>query len=55
MVDFKALEPFKRPVTLAEIKDTPSLQEMALIKQMRLSVGPVTKKEWDIILKMGEM
>ena len=55
MVDFKALEPFKRPVTLKEIKATKSLQDMALVKQMRLSVGPVTKKEWDIILKMGEM
>jgi predicted RNA-binding protein with PUA-like domain len=55
MVDFKALESFKRPVTLKEIKATPSLQDMALVKQMRLSVGPVTKTEWDIILKMGEM
>lgn len=54
MVDFKAVKPFKKPVTLKEIKATKSLQDMALIKQMRLSVGPVTKKEWDTILKMGE-
>ena len=53
MVDFKAIKPMPRPVTLAEIKATDSLQEMALIKQMRLSVGPVRKKEWDIICKMG--
>lgn len=55
MVDFKAIKPLKTPVTLKEIKATPSLSEMALVKQMRLSVGPVTKKEWDIILKMGGM
>ncbi len=55
MVDFKAVKPFKKPVTLKEIKATKSLQDMALVKQMRLSVGPVTKKEWDIILKMGDM
>jgi len=55
MVDFKAIKPFKKPVTLKEIKTTKSLQDMALVKQMRLSVGPVTKKEWDIIMKMGGM
>ena len=55
MVDFKAVKPLKKPVTLAQIKDTKSLANMALVKQMRLSVGPVTKKEWDIILKMGGM
>lgn len=55
MVDFKTLEPFKKPVTLKEIKSTKSLQDMALVKQMRLSVGPVTRPEWNIILKMGDM
>ena len=53
MVDFKAIQPLKQPVTLATIKQTPSLHDMALLKQMRLSVSPVTKKEWDILLKMG--
>lgn len=51
MVDFKAVKPVTRPVTLAEIKDTPELKDMALLKQSRLSVSPVTKKEWDFILK----
>lgn len=55
MVDFKAVKPFKKPVTLKDIKATKSLSDMALVKQMRLSVGPVTKTEWDIILKMGGM
>ncbi|MEM9468603.1 MAG: EVE domain-containing protein [Pseudomonadota bacterium] len=53
MVDFKAIKPMPKPVTLKQIKETKSLAEMALIKQMRLSVCPVRKKEWDIICKMG--
>jgi predicted RNA-binding protein with PUA-like domain len=53
-VDFKALKPLKRPVTLKEIKATPSLANMALIKQSRLSVGPVTKAEWETIIRMSE-
>ena len=53
MVDFKAIKPVPKPVTLKQIKETPELSDMALVKQMRLSVGPVTKKEWDIICKMG--
>jgi predicted RNA-binding protein with PUA-like domain len=55
MVDFKAIEPFKKPVTLQQIKETPTLQDMALVKQSRLSVCPVTKSEWELILKMGGM
>ena len=53
MVDFKAVKAIKNPVTLATIKETKSLAGMALLKQSRLSVSPVSKKEWDIISKMG--
>ena len=53
MVDFKALKPVEKPVTLAEIKATPELQDMALVRQSRLSVCPVTAKEWRLILKMS--
>ena len=53
MVDFKALKPVEKPVTLAEIKATPELQEMALVRQSRLSVCPVAAKEWRLILKMS--
>lgn len=53
MVDFKALKPLPKPVTLAQIKGTPELQDMALVKQSRLSVCPVTKEEWDVISKMA--
>ena len=51
MVDFKAVEPLKNPVTLADIKTDPKLANMALLKQSRLSVSPVTKAEWDYIIK----
>lgn len=54
MVDFKAIKPVNKPVTLAQIKADPSLSEMALLKQMRLSVAPVRKNEWDYILKLSE-
>lgn len=53
MVDFKAIKPVPNPVTLADIKANPDLQDMALIKQSRLSVCPVTDKEWKIISKMA--
>ena len=53
MVDFKALKPVVKPVTLAEIKATQELQDMSLVRQSRLSVCPVTAKEWRVILKMS--
>ncbi len=52
MVDFRAVEPLPRPVTLKEIKETQALQDMALIRQSRLSVMPVTEREWEVILGM---
>lgn len=53
MVDFRALIPLKKPVTLKEIKAHPELQDMALVKQSRLSVSPVKPKEWRIICELG--
>ncbi len=53
MVDFKALMPVKTPVTLADIKAEPRLQDMALIRQSRLSVMPVGDQEWRIICGMA--
>ena len=52
-VDVKAVGPFPRPVTLAEIKAEPKLSELALVKQSRLSVVPVSAAEWKLICKMG--
>jgi len=52
-VDIKAVEKVAKPVTLAAIKAEPKLAEMALLKQSRLSVPPVSDAEWKIVCKMG--
>jgi predicted RNA-binding protein with PUA-like domain len=54
MVDVKAVRPFKRPVTLAEIKGEPRLEEVALVRQSRLSVMPIEPEHWKLICAMGE-
>jgi predicted RNA-binding protein with PUA-like domain len=54
MVDVKAIKPFVKPVTLAQIKDEPRLAEIALVRQSRLSVLPLRAAEWKLICKMGE-
>ena len=54
MVDVKALHPFERPVSLAEIKAEPRLQALPLIRQSRLSVMPIGKTEWQLIGTRGE-
>ncbi len=41
-------------MTLAAIKAEPKLQAMELLRQSRLSVAPVRKEEWDLVLKMAE-
>jgi predicted RNA-binding protein with PUA-like domain len=52
-VDVLPVRKLPRPVTLAEIKAMPELQDMALVKLGRLSVSPVSDREWEIICKMG--
>ena len=42
-----------RPVTLAEVKGSKPLAGMALVRYGRLSVQPVTPREWDAVVKMG--
>ncbi len=53
VVDLQALEPLGRPVTLAEIKANPDLAEIALVRQSRLSVVPLTKAEYGTIVKLA--
>lgn len=52
-VDVAALKPLKTFVTLLDVKAESRLTEMALLKQSRLSVQPVTDAEWKLICKMG--
>jgi len=55
MVEIKFVKEFKNPLTLEVIKSNPKLQSMKLIQRgQRLSIQPVTKDEWEKILKMGE-
>ncbi len=54
VTDVKAKKKLKRPVSLEEIKNTPELSDIALIKQSRLSVMPLKKNEWDLILGLSQ-
>ena len=53
VVDVKATKKLKNPVSLDQIKENSKLQDIALVKQSRLSVMPLKKTEWDIIIKMS--
>jgi len=54
VVDLKPVDTLKNPVTLAQIKQESSLKEISLVRQGRLSVMPLSKKEFDKILEMSE-
>jgi len=54
VVNLRACKPMSVPVTLDAIKTHSELSDIALIKQSRLSVMPLTKKEFKTILKMGQ-
>ncbi len=46
--------PFRQPVTLRAIKEHPGLQGIALVRQSRLSVIPLLKEEFDLIVALGK-
>jgi len=52
-VDVAAVTDLQKPVTLAEIKATPQLKDMVLVKNSRLSVQPVTAAEWRKLCALG--
>ena len=54
VTDVKTKKRLKKAVSLEEIKSNPKLSNMALIKQSRLSVMPLTKIEWGTIIKISE-
>ena len=54
VTDLRTKKKLKKAVSLEEIKSNPKLSNMALIKQSRLSVMPLTKIEWDTIIKISE-
>ena len=53
VVDLKPFRKLKKPVGLIQIKADTRLSNMALVKLGRLSVQPVTEKEWEIIMEMA--
>jgi predicted RNA-binding protein with PUA-like domain len=55
MVDVRFLEPLPKPVTLEDIKGTPLLGGMPLVRRSRLSIQPVSPEEWQTILAMGRI
>jgi predicted RNA-binding protein with PUA-like domain len=54
-VEVRGLHKLARPVTLEEMRAVPALQEMALLRKgQRLSVQPVSKAEFDCVLKLAK-
>jgi predicted RNA-binding protein with PUA-like domain len=53
-VELKAVSSLKKPVTLEIIKSTPELKDVALIRQSRLSVMPLTEIEYNTIIRLSK-
>ncbi len=55
MVDVKFKKKFDEVVPLSKLKETPGLEDMMVTRKgMMLSIQPVTKKEWEIVTKLGK-
>ena len=54
MPDVRFIRKFPRLVPLAEIRETPGLGDMQLVRFGRLSVQSVTEKEWEIVCDLAE-
>ena len=52
-VNVKPLKPLEKPVNLQTLKAHDLLQNMKVVKQVRLSVSPVTPEEWKTVCKLG--
>ena len=54
VVDFEPVAPLKAAVSLDAVRAEPTLAEISLLKKPRISVVPVSKEQFDKILKMGK-
>jgi predicted RNA-binding protein with PUA-like domain len=54
VVEVKPISKLPNPVTLEKIKNDTRLDQMVLVKNSRLSVQPVKKEEFDLIISMGQ-
>lgn len=53
-VSIKAVRPIEPPIGLPELGPIPELARMELLRKgSRLSVQPLTKAEWDVIMKLS--
>jgi predicted RNA-binding protein with PUA-like domain len=53
LVDVRAVKPVVREVPLKQIKAEPRLQDLALVRQSRLSVSPLDDQAWRLICEMA--
>lgn len=53
MVDVQTVRPLNHSISLAEIKNDPRLDTLALVRQSRLSVMPVDDIAWKILIDWG--
>ncbi len=53
-VDVAPIKKLPRAVSLEEVKKIPECSQMKLVKHGRLSVQPVTKPEWELIIKLSQ-
>jgi len=54
VVDLAPLQPLKNPVTLAQVKAQKGLADIALVKNGRLSVLPLTEEEFELIMSLSK-
>jgi predicted RNA-binding protein with PUA-like domain len=54
-VDVKAVEPLPAPVPLAALKQEPTFENSALVRQGRLSVVPLSPAEWSDLVGLAEI
>ena len=53
VVKVKPVRRLDNPVSLKAMKQSPKLEDLAILRQSRLSVAPVTEREWRAILEMA--
>ncbi|MEA3208096.1 MAG: hypothetical protein QOE70_1153 [Chthoniobacter sp.] len=52
-VDLVPVKALKQPVTLEAIKTNPRFKDLALLRQSRLSVLPLTAEEYEELVRLG--
>ncbi|MDM8335486.1 EVE domain-containing protein [Wolbachia pipientis] len=55
LVDVRFFKPLNNQVMLNDIKQNPLLKNMAILKQPRLSISPVSEAEWNEIIRMSDV